>query len=277
MLWELRATILAGLLAMGAAPAPPSATVDLATGQPSSVMTGTIAERNEKIKTMLEKGTGRIEQMSFHGAGLATVSQLVGMQTRVDIRPDWPALEKVGITPTTTTSLNLYGVTVQQVLRATLMQLRPAKGQLVWKVENGVLAIVPVEDETPPRETESEQQLDGKGEELLKGTLDAGQLLGNELTLDQALRFLSMQKKLNVLVDWRELKAVNVLPDTKVVVDATDATGEGLLKAVLAKVKPVGGTMGYEFRWGMLRISTAERLAKEKKMAAEAEEAGKLP
>src|SRR5215213_7150504 len=98
MAWELRAVVLGSLLLLGAAPAPLQVSIDLNAAEASSVMTGTVGERNEKIKTMLEKGTAKVEQTSFQQLGIGTVFQLLSMQARVDIRPDWAALEKVGIT-----------------------------------------------------------------------------------------------------------------------------------------------------------------------------------
>jgi len=278
-MWAVLVMVGAGVAAFGQA-----VPMDGAQGAPAadfgaapvSVMTGTIAEQNAAIeKALAAAGTaraGRVSQMNFSDIEFKTALTFISMQMKIDLRVDEEALASKGVVPGLVT-LNLFDVSFPQLLEALRWTQRPTAGSVVWKVEDGVLRLVPVADAAvPAKETEVDVRGDAAQAAALKRPVAVDQVK-EAVPVDMWVGLVSRASKVNILVDWKELEKAGLKKES-VMLTLTEPTGEDVLKAVLATMKLKEGEVGYEIWGGLVRVSTKARLAAEKPAAAATRDAG---
>ncbi len=95
-------------------------------------------------------------------------------------------------------------------------------------------------------------------EKLGKGIVD---VRFSQIGLEQALDCFQGLERIGILVDWRALKAIGIHRQSATALQLHGVTLGGLLRATLTGAAGREGLLDFDVRDGVLRVSTAEKLA----------------
>jgi hypothetical protein len=182
------------------------------------------------------------------------------------IRPDWEALEKVGVRKDTKVLLKVAAVTFQQLLDLTVSDLSPKSHPLAWYVDDGVVIIttqrrVLFKGQRIPPAPKRTAKAGSTDKATRPRPVDAFNFDGTGLA--DVLGFLRDVSDVNFHIHWASMEAVGVTKDTPVSIKASNITIERALDLVTDQVSGTLSTME-KIYWiiddGVVMIATGEKL-----------------
>lgn len=98
---------------------------------------------NQRVKEILEQ---QIPEIRFPAVTFEAALDALRTLRRVNINPNWAAIENVGVTKATEITLQLRDVTFETALRELLAKAAGQEGKLDYVVKDGVIKVSSVED-----------------------------------------------------------------------------------------------------------------------------------